>query len=61
MIQGIFGLQEGGLGFADARATTDLRAFFSLTQPRAYTVVPAIKDATFFLSLAGPPVAPDND
>ncbi len=59
MIQGVFGLPVGGLGFADARANTDLRNFFTLTTARSYTVVPSQKDASYFLSLTGPFVEPD--
>jgi phospholipase C len=60
MIEGINHLPEGQLGFADKRATTDLSGFFSLTQPRAYTVVPAEKDANFFLTYTGAVVDPDD-
>jgi phospholipase C len=59
MIQGVYGLPVGGLGFADARASTDLRNFFTLTTARPYTVVPSLKDASYFLSLTGPAVEPD--
>jgi phospholipase C len=59
MIEGIFNL--GSLGFADARATTDLRLFFPLTTARPFTPIPAVKDASFFQTHAGAPVAPDND
>jgi hypothetical protein len=59
MIEGIFGLKS--LGYADARATTDLRLFFPLSTARPFTPIPAVKDASFFLMHAGAPVAPDND
>ncbi len=61
MIEGINHLEEGQLGFADKRATTDLREFFSLREPRVYQTVPAEKDADFFLSQKGAAVDPDND
>jgi len=44
-------LTEGQLGFADARATTDLHEFFTLATPRAYHLIPAQKNATWFLTL----------
>jgi phospholipase C len=63
MVEGVNHLAEGQLGFADARATTDLREFFSLTTPRAYHLVPAEKSATFFLTLPATMTAltPDTD
>lgn len=61
MIEGINGLQEGQLGFADARATTDLSGFFPLTTPRTYQTVPAVKDANYFLSQSGPAIDPDDE
>jgi phospholipase C len=61
MIEGINGLTEGQLGFADKRATTDLHDFFTLTTPRTYKTVPAEKDASFFLSQKGEAIDPDND
>jgi phospholipase C len=60
MIEGINHLTEGQLGFADARATTDLHAFFSLTQPRAYTTIPAQQPANYFLTNTTPAVDPDD-
>jgi phospholipase C len=63
MIEGVNHLQEGLLGFADARATTDLREFFTLTSPRPYHLVRAEKKARFFLSLPTtlPALTPDED
>jgi len=61
MIEGMNHIPEGQLGFADQRATTDLRNFFTLTQPRTYQTIPAEKDANFFLTYQGAAVAPDND
>ena len=63
MIQGIFGISEGALGFADKRAGNDLHDFF--TGPaRTYTHVPAVEPASFFLGIdaqRGAPTPPDND
>jgi phospholipase C len=64
MIEGVFGIQEGALGFADSRATSDLSGFFTPTATaRPYAHVPAVEPASFFLGQAqnGPPEAPDND
>jgi phospholipase C len=61
MIEGMFSLGQGKLGFADARATTDLREFFTLTVPRPFVPIPSIKDVKFFLEQTGQPAAPDND
>jgi hypothetical protein len=62
-LEGIYGIPEGELGVADARAANDLRDFF--TGPfRAYTAVPAEEPASYFLgpnAQSGPPTAPDND
>ena len=49
-IQHNFGITEGALNFADARATTDLTPFFQLAQPpRKYRTINAPKSANFFL------------
>ncbi len=61
MIEGINHIPEGQLGFADRRATTDLRNFFILPEPRTYQTIPAEKDANFFLTYKGAAIAPDND
>lgn len=63
MIEGVNHLPEGWLGFADARSTTDLHEFFTLTAPRTYHLVYAEKNATFFLTLpaALPALIPDED
>ena len=53
MIEAVNHIPEGRLGFADARATTDLHEFFTLKTPRAYHYIPAQKNASFFLSLKG--------
>jgi phospholipase C len=61
MIEGIYRITEGALGFADARASNDLQKFF--TSPfRPYTPVPALVDASYFLGLKGAAATPpDND
>jgi phospholipase C len=61
MIEGINHLGEGSLGFADQRATTDLRLFFTLPSPRGFQTIPAEKDANFFLNQTGEAAAPDTD
>ena len=62
MIEGINHLQEGQLGFADARSSTDLRDFFTLDQPRMFQTIPAEKDASYFLmQKTAAATAPDND
>jgi phospholipase C len=61
MIEGVNHIPEGSLGFADQRATTDLRLFFTLTSPRTFQTIPAEKDANFFLMQTGAAAAPDTD
>lgn len=61
-IQRNFGIQEGALNFADARAKTDLSEFFDLNRtPRNYANIPAPKNATFFLNDKRKPTDPDDD
>ncbi len=62
-IEGIYGISEGELGFADARSSTDLSTFFTGSF-RSYASVPALEPASFFLgkkAQAGPPAPPDDD
>jgi phospholipase C len=61
MIEGVNHLTEGQLGFADKRASTDLREFFTLKEPRLYKTIPAEKPASYFLEQVGPAVDPDDD
>lgn len=63
MIEGIYGIKEGSLGFADARATGDLSNFFTLTSPRSFSgPIVAVRDAKYFLTLTGTsPTDPDDD
>lgn len=60
-IEGLYGIQEGALGFADQRATTDLRSFFPLTTPRPFQTIPAQENGGFFLRQTGVPTPPDTD
>jgi len=63
MIEGVYGIPQGALGVADARATTDLHDFFTGAF-RPYTPVPALKDPSFFFgktAQAGLATPPDND
>jgi phospholipase C len=62
-IEEIYGINEGALGVADARSTTDLSNFFTGAF-RQYSFVPAVEPASFFLGQAaqkGPATPPDND
>ncbi|MGO8795264.1 MAG: hypothetical protein ACLQLC_10610, partial [Candidatus Sulfotelmatobacter sp.] len=46
-----FGIEEGALNFADARASGDLSEFFNLTQvPRVFQTIGARYDADYFLN-----------
>ena len=57
-----FGIKEGVLEFADARATTDLNAFYKLnTAPRSFKTIAAPKTAKFFLNDTRAPSPPDDD
>ena len=56
-----FGLQEGVLNFADARAQTDLTAFFvPNARPRPFKSIFSPRDATYFLNDKTPPSDPDD-
>ena len=57
-----FGIPEGALNFADARATSDLTEFFNLSQaPRTFTTISAPKGADFFVQDTRPDEPPDTD
>ena len=57
-----FGITEGTLNFADARARNDLTGFYDVSrQPRAFQAIPAPKTAAFFLNDKRRLTAPDND
>jgi phospholipase C len=56
-----FGIAEGALAFADARATSDLTTFFKLAMaPRVFTTIPAPFDAHYFVNNKTPPTEPDD-
>jgi phospholipase C len=57
-----FGVPEGALNFADARAKNELSAFFDLTQaPRSFRTISAPKNAAFFLNDKRKATDPDDD
>jgi len=56
-----FGIKKGALNFADARATTDLTAFFTLAVPRVFQEIHAPKNAAFFLNDKRPATDPDDE
>lgn len=61
-IENNFGLAEGALTFADARATTDLHEFFTFTtQPRVFRTIAAPRKASFFLKDKRKQLDPDDD
>jgi phospholipase C len=56
-----FGITEGSLNFADARATTNVGVFFNLNQvPRVFTKIPAKLNANYFLTDTTPWSDPDD-
>jgi phospholipase C len=56
-----FGIAEGALSFADARASGDLAEFFNLAQvPRVFQTIPARLDANYFINDTSPPTDPDD-
>jgi phospholipase C len=61
-IEGVFHIEEGSLGFADQRATTDLHGFFDFQiETRQFQVIQAPLDADFFINDKRPPEPPDDD
>jgi phospholipase C len=61
-VEANFGIPQGALNFADARAKTDLSGFFTLSQsPRMFQPISAPKDAAFFISDKRKPTDPDDD
>ena len=57
-----FGIPEGALNFADARATNDLTSFFEWhQQPRVFQHIAAPKSADFFLNDKRPMAPPDDN
>jgi phospholipase C len=61
-IENNFGIAEGALNFADARASTDLSTFFQLNDsPRVFQPIDAPLKAEFFIQDKRPPTDPDDD
>jgi phospholipase C len=61
-IESNFGVTEGALGFADARATTNLSTFYNLaSQPRAFVTIPTSKSIQDFINDNSPLTDPDDD
>ena len=57
-----FGVPEGALTFADARAKDALDNFYDLRlAPRPFALIPAAKTATFFINDKTPALDPDTD
>ncbi|MGA2267271.1 MAG: alkaline phosphatase family protein [Bryobacteraceae bacterium] len=57
-----FGITEGALNFADARAKNDLTGFYDFSRtPRPFETIRAHKSAAFFLRDKRKPTDPDND
>lgn len=57
-----FGLEEGALGFADARAKSDLTTFFTnADHPRTFKNIHSPLDANFFINDKRPLEDPDDD
>ena len=60
-IESDFGIKEGALNFADARAQNDLFGFFNFSlPPRPYQTIKAPLPASFFLSDPRPATDPDD-
>ncbi len=56
-----FGIAEGALNFADARASGNLSEFFNLNQvPRVFQTIPFALDANYFINDTTPPTDPDD-
>jgi len=57
-----FGVEEGALSFADARATNDLTSFFNLNGGmRRFQLINSPLKAGFFINDKRPPTDPDDD
>ena len=57
-----FGIKEGALNFADARATSNLTGFFKWHKlPRTFQHIAAPLDADYFLNDKSPMEPPDID
>jgi len=56
-----YGISEGALDFADARASNDLSAFYDLNlAARPFQTIPAVLDANYFIHDTGPLTDPDD-
>jgi phospholipase C len=61
-VEGNFGILEGNLGFADLRASDDLRAFYNINQvPRVFSPTTTKISADTFINDTTPPTEPDDD
>jgi len=57
-----YGIEQGSLNFADARAGTNLTTFFNLTKaPRSFKTIKTTLDANYFINDTSPAVDPDDD
>lgn len=57
-----YGIAEGALGFADARASGNLAEFFNLTLvPRPFTTIPSALDASYFINDKSTETDPEDD
>jgi hypothetical protein len=63
MIEGIFfgPANEGQLGFADKRSSSDLREFFTALQQPYGATIPAVEDGNYFLDLPKTAIEVDPD
>jgi|tagenome__1003787_1003787.scaffolds.fasta_scaffold20984478_2 phospholipase C len=56
-----YGIQQGALNFADARASSNLKTFFNLTKaPRAFKTIKATLDANYFIHDTPSTADPDD-
>jgi phospholipase C len=61
-VEGNFGIGQGALGFADARATSNLSEFYNLPQrPRVFDRIRAPLDGSYFILNTEPATDPDDD
>ncbi len=60
-IENNFGIAQGSLNFADARASGNLSEFFNLKQVRrVFQTIPARLDANYFINDKSPLTDPDD-
>jgi phospholipase C len=60
-VENNFGIAEGSLNFADARASGNLSEFFNLKQvPRVFQTIPSPLDAKYFIDDKDPLTDPDD-